>query len=164
MDDPFLDTLNEMREKAQATYARAEVRHRDALASLEAARERLEAVDRVISMHTEPGRKTMSKNAEDSRLILDIVKEANSVGLLSSQVVAEMEARGVSKSVTSVGMYLSKLKAAGKVEQVGRNWRVPPENQEPASADAPAGPVSSPAPNGSGHIEDPISRAESPPF
>ena len=163
MDDHFLDTLNEMREKAQATCARAETRHRDALASLEAARERLEAVDRVISMHNEPGRKTTSKNAEDSRLILDIVKGANSVGLLSSQVVAEMEARGVSKSVTSVGMYLSKLKSAGRVEQVGRNWRVP-QNQEPAGAKAPAGPESSPAPNGSGHIEDPNSRVESPPF
>jgi len=157
LDGDFVPTMEAMLVKAKAARAAAQAKYDAAAAALRAANARLEAVEHVMAMHAEPVRKRTGRraeNAENADAILSIVRDANSVGLLSSQIVAELKERGVDMNVTSAGMYLSKLKAAGRVEQIGRNWRVP-QNQEPPDTEAPGGPESQPAPNGAGHIEDP---------
>ena len=159
MSDEFLVRLTAMRDEAKAAYDKAKAKHSYASTAMDAAWERLTAVEQVIAMHAAPTKKRTGRraqNAENAEAILDIVRGANSVGLLSGQIVASLKERGIDLSVTSTGMFLSKLKAAGSVEQVGRNWRIPSKKQEPASAETPAGPESRSAPNGAGHVEDPV--------
>ncbi|MCY3838395.1 MAG: hypothetical protein OXH09_07110 [Gammaproteobacteria bacterium] len=155
-DDGFRDRLTELLNKARLAYSRAKTRYEDTKASYEEAYAQVEAINSVIALHD--GQQQKANSPSDSAVeIYEIVQGANSVGIHSAQVVAELKSRGTVRSVTSVGMHLSRLKSQGLVEKHGRNWRVPPsQNKEPASAEAPAGPESRSAPNGAGHIEDPV--------
>ena len=140
-----------MREQARAAY--------------EEARRRLEAIEGVIAIAQEQNQPILNKRQQRGRsseeaqaMILAILRDAPAAGLNSAQIAVELAARSnTARTATSVGMHLSKLRKQQFAEKVGRFWRAigSSTNEEPANAEASAGPASRSAPEGAGQIEGP---------